>query len=263
MPHATGFDRIELVLEQRARAIEERRRVGDAVAERLHQPRRAAERVAQRALHRPRGRASHPRVRADRRTAAAPRAAPSRSADPAARAWSRPPMPIASSVPPFSTNAFSFCPAGLTHAECPRPLGGIVALGVQPVDDPGLRGAGRQQDDVVLLVEVAGEVLRLDDLVVDAVLLEHPHQPAARHVAGALPQADARARLQAEAVHRRHPIDAAPPDRGWRGLLDDGLGRGVGRDHERAGRAWPSNAVAALKVGHLAFCSSATSLNTP
>ena len=44
------------------------------------------------------------------------------------------------------------------------------------------------------------EVLRADDLMVDAVLLEQPHHPAARHVVGAAIQADARARLQPEAV---------------------------------------------------------------
>ena len=51
--------------------------------------------------------------------------------------------------------------------------------------------------------EIAGEVLRLHDFVIDAALLEHPHLPAGRHVAGGLVEANLGVRLQALAFDRR------------------------------------------------------------
>ena len=212
MPHAIGLVRIELVVEQRARAIEERLRIGDAIAQRLHQPRGAAERIAQHRIGdcRRRGRGGAAALSAEARRALRQRA--SRSAGRAARARSRRRCQSRAACRRSRQTSCRFAQPASPMPNAHAHSAGSLRLGVEAVDDARLRGARRQDDDVVLRVEIAGEVLRLHHLVIDAALLEHPHLPAGRHVAGGLVEADLGVRLQALAVDRRRAIDAGDRD---------------------------------------------------
>ena len=230
MPHATGIGRVELVLKERARAVEQRGRIGDAVAQRLHQSRRAAERVAQRAVHRgcrPSARASPPSRGPKRGGASGSAFSIGKSSNSRGGLHRRTDRQQRAAV---LHEGLQLRPSRLADAVGPRPLRRIVALRIEPVDDPRsstCRDGSRMTS--YFCVEIAVEVLRLHDLVIDAVLLEQPHQPAAGHVAGGA----STDRPSCPASSGSHRPPASDPRRVTTrpqlagGLLDDGLrGRG-------------------------------------
>ena len=172
-------------------------------------------------------------------------------------------LPIASSVPPFSTKARSFAhPSSPTPAAQPHSAGSLrfwsrpATIRCREVPD-GNRITSYFADR-------SCEIRGSNDLVIDAVLLEHPHQPAAGHVVGAAIQPDAGAGSSSGTRRRRECGRPHAPG---------GLARsprvstilcaaGVGANDKRAGRERLAvrrrTRVAARNVGTFAFCSSAT-----
>ena len=260
--------RVELVLQQRAGAVEQVLRLGDAIAQHLHQLRGAGERVAQRAID---GAGPAPlRRRAARRRAEARRRFGQRLLDrqieQLARGLDRASRWPAACRRSRQTRAAFSSPSSPTPYG-PRPLGRIVALRIEAVDDARARGAGRQQDDVVLGVEIARKSCDFTtSWLMPYCSSIHIIQPPGMLLA---PSTDPTfvfgfSLKPSTAGARSAAVTGSPEFR--RGLLDDLLRARRRRNHEVPGAnfcrpirtPWPRG-----RSARCAFCSSVTILNVP